>query len=98
MNRQGDSSVAITIFLASLILVSISAKAETNEPKIETTKLIWTSDCPQYKGSSNSNLCKKRIYADDSINIKELKWEDVEEIAKISYDWKYQLRKKFNKK
>lgn len=92
---NNNSSVPMVIFLASLILVAISAKAEEKEAKNENMKLIWTSDCPQYKGTSNSNMCKKKIFADNTIDISKLKWEDVEEIAKISYDWKYQLKVKF---
>lgn len=99
MNREGTSEAPVLIFLASLILVAISVRAEETAPKIETTKLIWTSDCPEYKGTSNTNLCKKKIYVDDSIKLdKDIKWQDVEEISKIAYDWKYQFKKKFNNK
>lgn len=93
---NNNSSVPMVIFLASLILIAISAKAEEKEAKNENMRLIWTSDCP--KGvQTNSNLCKKKIYADDSIDISKLKWEEVEDIAKISYDWKYQIKNKYNK-
>lgn len=98
MNKESNCGASMAIFLASLVLVAMTAKAEDKTPKNENLKLIWTSDCPEYKGSSNSNLCKKRIYADDSINIKELKWEEVEDIAKISFDWKYNLKQKFARK
>jgi len=100
MNRESNSGAGILIFLASLILVAINAKAETKEPKIENTRLVWTSDCPKGMPSTDkSNLCKKRIYIDDSINIQDLKWEEVENIAKFAYaDWKEKLKNKFNKR
>lgn len=100
MTREGNSGAGIAIFLASLILVAINAKAEVKEPKIENTKLVWASDCPKgMPSTSNSNLCKKRIYIDDSIELKDLKWEEVEDIAKVAYaDWKQKLKIKFNKR
>ena len=91
---NNNSSVPMVIFLASLILVAISAKAEEKEAKNENMRLIWTSDCPSGV-QTNTNMCKKKIYADDSIDISKLKWEEVEDIAKISYDWKYKLKVKF---
>lgn len=98
MNRESNSSAGIVIFLASLVLVAINTKAEDKMPKNENLKLIWTSDCPAGSRVSNTNLCKKKIYADDSIDISKLKWEEVEDIAKISYDWKYRMKMKFNRK
>ena len=99
MNRESNSSAGMAIFLASLVLVAMSAKAEDKMPKNENLKLIWTSDCPKDLPSTDkSNLCKKRIYADESIDISKLKWEQVEDIARISYDWKYRMKMKFNKK
>ena len=98
MNRESNSSVGITIFLASLILVAINTKADDKVPQNQNLKLVWASDCPKYQGSSNTNLCKKKIYADESIDISKLKWEEVEDIAKISYDWKYRIKMKFNNK
>ncbi len=98
MSRESNSGAGIAIFLASLILVAISTKAEEKVPQNRNLKLIWTSDCPKGMSSTNnSNLCKKRIYADDSIDISKLKWEEVEDIAKIVYDWKYQFKQKFEK-
>lgn len=102
MSRQGqnDCGAGIAIFLASLVLVAINAKAQTIEPKNENTRLIWTSDCPAGMPSTNgSNMCKKRIYADDSVDVSKLKWDDVEEIAKISFKgWKEKLKERFGKK
>lgn len=96
MNNTSTSSAPVLIFLASLILVAINAKAEEKVAQNQNLKLIWTSDCP--KGvQTNYNLCQKRIYADDSIDLKKLKWEEVEDIAKISYDWKQKFKIKFKK-
>ena len=76
----------------------LNAKAEEKEAKNQNMKLIWTSDCPKgLPSTNNSNLCKKRIYADDSIDLKKLKWEEVEDIAKISYDWKQRFKVKIKK-
>ena len=99
MSRESNSSAPVLIFLASLILVAINAKAEEKEAKNdENMRLIWTSDCPKgLPSTNNSNLCKKRIYADDSIDLKKLKWEEVEDIAKISYDWKQRFKVKIKK-
>ena len=101
MNKECNSGAPMAIFLASLILIAITAKAEEKTPKIENmehTKLIWTSDCPTGMPSTNgTNLCKKKIYADDSIDISKLKWEEVEDIARLAYDWKQKLRAKFAK-
>lgn len=98
MSRESNSGAPMAIFLASLVLVAITAKAEERTPKNENLKLIWTSDCPKgLPSTNNSNLCKKRIYADDSIDLKKLKWEQVEDIAKIAYDWKYQFKQKIKK-
>ena len=98
MNRESNSSVGIAIFLASLILVAINTKADDKVPQNQNLKLIWTSDCPAGSRVNNTNLCKKKIYADDSIDISKLKWEEVEDIAKISHDWKYRIKMKFNQK
>ena len=99
MSRESNSGAPVLIFLASLILVAINAKAEEKVAQNQNLKLIWTSDCPKgLPSTNNSNLCKKRIYADETINLKNLKWEEVEDIAKISFDWKYNLEQKFAKK
>ena len=98
MSRESNSGAPMAIFLASLVLVAMTAKAEEKTPKNENLKLIWTSDCPKgLPSTNNSNLCKKRIYADDSIDLKKLKWEEVEDIAKISYDWKQRFKIKIKK-
>lgn len=98
-NNKSDSSAPMAIFLASLVLLAINAKAEDKTPRNENLKLIWTSDCPKgLPSTNNSNLCKKKIYVDETINLKNLKWEEVEDIAKISFDWKYNLKQKFAKK
>ena len=98
-NTCTNSGAGVVIFLASLVLVAMTVKAEETTPKFEETKLIWTSDCPKYEGTSNTNLCKKKIYVDDSVKLdKDIKWNDVEEIAKIAYDWKYQFKQKFKSK
>ena len=98
MNRQSNPSAGMAIFLASLVLVAITAKADEKVPKNQNLKLVWTSDCPKGLPSTNdSNLCKKKIYADDSIEISKLKWEEVEDIAKISYDWKQRFKIKIKK-
>ena len=78
----------------------MNAKADQKEPKIERERLVWASDCPKgMPSTSNSNLCKKKIYIDDSVELKDLKWEEVEDIAKVAYaDWKHKLKLKFNKK
>jgi uncharacterized hydantoinase/oxoprolinase family protein len=96
MSRESNSGAPMAIFLASLVLIAITAKAEEKMPKNENLRLIWTSDCP--KGvQTNYNLCKKRIYADDSIDLKKLKWEEVEDIAKVAYDWKQRFKIKIKK-
>ena len=96
MNRQSNPSAGMAIFLASLVLIAITAKAEEKVAQNQNLKLIWASDCPKgLPSTNNSNLCKKRIYADDSIDLKKLKWEEVEDIAKVAYDWKYQFKQKF---
>ena len=98
MNKESNSGAGMAIFLASLILVAMSVRAEDKVPQNQNLKLIWTSDCPKgLPSTNNSNLCKKRIYADDSIDLKKLKWEEVEDIAKISYDWKQRFKIKINK-
>ena len=98
MSRESNAGAPMAIFLASLVLVAMTAKAEEKTPKNENLKLIWTSDCPKgLPSTNNSNLCKKRIYADDSIDLKKLKWEEVEDIAKISYDWKQRFKIKIKK-
>lgn len=98
MSRESNSGAPILIFLASLILVAINAKAEEKTPKNENLKLIWTSECPKGLPSTNgTNLCKKRIYADESIDVSKLKWEEVEDIAKIAYDWKQRFKIKIKK-
>ena len=98
MNRDNNSGAGIAIFLASLVLLAINARADERTPKNENLKLVWTSDCPKgLPSTNNSNLCKKRIYADDSIDLKKLKWEEVQDISKIAYDWKYQFRQKIKK-
>ena len=94
-----SNGAGVVIFLASLILVAMTVKAEEiPAPKIEETKLIWTSDCPEGSRISNSNMCKKKIYVDDSIDVSQLKWEEVEDIAKLAYDWKARIKEKFSKK
>ena len=99
MNRETNSGAPVLIFLASLILVAINAKAEEKVAKNQNLKLIWTSDCPKgLPSTNNSNLCKKKIYADETIDLRNLKWEEVEDVAKISFDWKYNLKQKFAKK
>lgn len=99
MNKESNCGASMAIFLASLVLVAMTAKAEEKTPKNENLKLIWTSECPKgLPSTNNSNLCKKKIYADETINLKNLKWEEVEDIAKISFDWKYNLKQKFAKK
>ena len=96
MSRESNSGAPILIFLASLILVAINAKAEEKVAQNQNLRLIWTSECPKgFPSTNNSNLCKKRIYADDSIDLKKLKWEEVEDIARVAYDWKYQFKQKF---
>lgn len=98
MSKESNSGAPILIFLASLILVAINAKAEEKVAQNQNLKLIWTSDCPKGLPSTyNTNLCKKRIYADDSIDLKKLKWEEVQDVSKIAYDWKYQFKQKFEK-
>ena len=98
MSRNSDCGAGFAIFLASLVLVAMSAKAETKELKNENTRLVWASDCPKgMPSTNNSNLCKKRVYVDDSIELKDLKWEEVEDIAKISYDWKQRFKTKIKK-
>ena len=98
MSRESNSGAPMAIFLASLVLVAMTAKAEEKMPQNQNLKLIWTSDCPKgLPSTNNSNLCKKRIYADDSIDLKKLKWEEVEDIAKISYDWKQRFKIKIKK-
>lgn len=98
-NNKSDSSAPMAIFLASLVLLAINARADEKVPQNEKMKLIWTSDCPKgLPSTNNSNLCKKKIYVDETINLKNLKWEEVEDIAKISFDWKYNLKQKFAKK
>ena len=100
MSRNSDCGAGFAIFMASLVLVAMSAKAETKEPKIENTRLVWASDCPKgMPSTNNSNLCKKRVYVDDSVDLKDLKWQEVEDIANIAYaDWKQKLKIKFNKR
>jgi hypothetical protein len=99
MSRESNSGAGIAIFLASLVLVAMTAKAEEKVAKNQNMKLIWTSDCPKgLPSTNNSNLCQKKIYADDSIDLKKLKWEEVEDIAKVAYDWKYRMKMKFNNK
>ena len=99
MNRESNCGASMAIFLASLLLVAITARAEEKVAKNEDLKLIWTSDCPKgMPSTSNTNLCRKKIYVDDSIDLKKLKWEQVEDIAKVAYDWKYRMKKKFKKK
>lgn len=89
----------MAIFLASLVLIAMTARAEEKEPKNENLKLIWASDCPKELPSTNkSNLCKKKIYADETVDLRNLKWEQVEDIAKIEFDWRYNLKQKFAKK
>lgn len=98
-NNKSDSSAPMAIFLASLVLLAINARADEKVPQNENMKLIWTSECPKgLPSTNNSNLCKKKIYVDETINLKNLKWEEVEDIAKISFDWKYNLKQKFAKK
>lgn len=98
MNKKSNLDAQILIFLASLILVAINAKAEEKVAKNQNMRLIWTSDCPKgLPSTNNTNLCKKRIYADDSIDLKKLKWEEVEDIAKISYDWKQRFKTQIKK-
>ena len=98
MSRESNSGAPMAIFLASLILIAITARAEEKTPKNENLKLIWTSECPKgLPSTNNSNLCKKRIYADDSIDLKKLKWEEVEDIAKVAYDWKQRFKIKIKK-
>ena len=97
MSRESNSGASMAIFLASLVLIAITAKADDKVPKNQNMKLIWTSDCPNGLPTNNSNLCKKRIYADDSIDVSKLKWEEVEDIAKISYDWKQRFKIKLKK-
>ena len=99
MSRESNSGAPILIFLASLILVAINSKAEEKVAQNQNLKLIWTSECPKgLPSTNNSNLCKKKIYADETIDLRNLKWEEVEDIAKISFDWKYNLKQKFAKK
>lgn len=98
MSRESNSGAPMAIFLASLILIAITARADEKEPKNQNLKLIWTSECPKgLPSTNNSNLCKKRIYADDSIDLKNLKWEQVEDIAKVAYDWKQRFKIKIKK-
>lgn len=98
MSRESNSGAPMAIFLASLILIAITARADEKVPQNQNLKLIWTSECPKgLPSTNNSNLCKKRIYADDSIDLKKLKWEEVEDIAKISYDWKQRFKIKLKK-
>ena len=98
MSRESNSGAPVLIFLASLILVAINAKAEEKVAQNQNLKLIWTSDCPKgLPSTNNSNLCKKRIYADDSIDLKKLKWEEVEDIAKVAYDRKQRFKTKIKK-
>ena len=98
MNKKSNLDAQILIFLASLILVAINAKAEEKVAKNQNMRVIWTSDCPKgLPSTNNTNLCKKRIYADDSIDLKKLKWEEVEDIAKISYDWKQRFKTQIKK-
>lgn len=98
MSRESNSGAPMAIFLASLILIAITARADEKVPKNENLRLIWTSECPKgLPSTNNSNLCKKRIYADDSIDLKKLKWEEVEDIAKIAYDWKQRFKIKLKK-
>ena len=98
MSRESNSGAPMAIFLASLILIAITARADEKAPQNQNLKLIWTSECPKgLPSTNNSNLCKKRIYADDSIDLKKLKWEEVEDIAKISYDWKQRFKIKIKK-
>ena len=98
-NNKSDSSAPMAIFLASLVLLAINARADEKVPQNKNMRLIWTSDCPKgLPSTNNSNLCKKKIYVDETINLKNLKWEEVEDIAKISFDWKYNLKQKFAKK
>lgn len=99
MNRDNNCGAGIAIFLASLVLVAMTAKADERMPKNENLRLVWTSQCPKYQGSSNSNMCKQKIYVDDSITLdKDIKWQDVEQIAKVSFDWKERLKQKLAKK
>lgn len=98
MSRESNSGASMAIFLASLVLIAITAKADDKVPKNQNLKLVWASDCPKGLPSTDkSNLCKKRIYADDSIDLKKLKWEEVEDIAKVAYDWKQRFKIKIKK-
>ena len=98
-NNKSDSSAPMAIFLASLVLLAINARADEKVPQNKNMRLIWTSDCPKGSRISNTNMCKKKIYADDSINLRELKWQEVEDIAKMSFkDWKQKLKERFNNK
>lgn len=97
MNKENNCGASMAIFLASLVLVAMTAKAEEKVAQNQNLKLIWTSECP--KGvQTNYNLCKKKIFADETIDLKNLKWEQVEDIAKVAYDWRYNLKQKFAKK
>ena len=99
MSRDNNSGAGILIFLASLVLVAMTAKADERTLKNGNLRLVWTSQCPKYQGSSNSNMCKQKIYVDDSITLdKDIKWQDVEQIAKVSFDWKERLKQKLAKK
>lgn len=98
MSRDNNSGTGIAIFLASLILVAITARAEEKVAQKQNLKLIWTSDCPKgMPSTNNTNLCQKKIYADDSIDLEKLKWEQVEDIAKVAYDWKQRFKTKIKK-
>lgn len=98
MSRESNSGAPMAIFLASLVLVAITAKADEKVPQNQNLKLVWASECPKgLPSTNNSNLCKKRIYADDSIDLKKLKWEQVEDIAKVAYDWKQRFKIKIKK-
>lgn len=99
MNKESNCGASMAIFLASLVLIAMTARAEEKVAQNQNLKLIWTSECPKGLPSiNNSNLCKKRIYADETVDLRNLKWEQVEDIAKIEFDWRYNLKQKFAKK
>lgn len=94
MNRDNNSGAGIAIFLASLVLVAMSAKADEKEAQNQNLRLVWTSECPKGMPSThNSNMCKRRVYVDDSIKLGEdLTWQEVEDIQRIAYDWRERFK------
>ena len=96
MENKNNSNVGFAILFGALILFAFS-NARADVPRGTQEKLLWADECPD-PNYHYDEKCKKKVYIDETIEEKDLSWQEIEKIARREFSEKNKIFKIFRDK